>query len=159
MPSMFPRYAPTRTHIRFAQVGEFDAETRTMAEVSVVLVAMTIAETDEWEWITDTLVPTGGEVRGTNVYLDGSGELLGVLLTVGSGWHVEHHDTLMAGDFVTVPFPGPRGTARTEQMALQQLYNARLSARRQACAADEHRRQQRRAAQEAETAAAYCPAA
>lgn len=159
MPSMFARYAPTRTRIRFAQVSEFDAETMTEAEVSLVLVGMTIAETDEWEWLTDTLVPTGREVRGTNVYLDGSGELLGVLLTVGSGWHVEHHDTLMAGDFVAVPFPGPRGTARTERMALQQLYNARLSVRHQACAEDERRHRQRRAAEEAEAASVLRPAA
>ncbi|MGW3202392.1 hypothetical protein ACWDBD_49500 [Streptomyces sp. NPDC001118] len=165
MPSPFARYAPVATRIRFAQVEKFDAATFTEEEVALVLVDMTIAETDEWEWITETLVPTGRETRGIKVYLQDTGELLGIMLSVGSGWHVEHYDTTMGHpEFFAVPFPGPRRTARTEGMALQQMYNARTSALRLArIEAERHRqerqeRQERQAAEEAQRGSlAYWP--
>ncbi|WP_372412524.1 hypothetical protein [Streptomyces luteireticuli] len=128
MPSLFARHAPVATSIRFAQAHEFDAATWTEEQVPLVLVDMTVAEADEWEWITDTLTPGGLGIRGTKVYLGTTGDLLGIMLTTGTGWHVEYYDTVMVGDYVAVPFPGPLGTARTEQMATQQRPPVRAAA-------------------------------
>ncbi|MEU7095902.1 hypothetical protein [Kitasatospora aureofaciens] len=153
MPSPFPRYAPIARSIRFATVAEFDAKTWIEEEVGLVLVDMTIAEVDQWEWITETLPPTGQEARGVKVYLQEGGELLGIMLSVGSGWHVEHYDTVELRDFEAVPFPGPRYTARTERMALQQLHNARVSAIQAALARGRRRDAEYEAAREAEKAA------
>ncbi len=134
---MYARYAPLAKTIRFATVAEFDAATWTQEDVSLVLVEMTTAELEAWEWVTDTLTPTGQAPSGTKVYEQVNGRLLGIMLTVGSGYHVEAYDAEAPADFSAVPFPGRRGTARREPMALQQMYNARVAAARRARVAAE----------------------
>ncbi|MER6365832.1 hypothetical protein [Kitasatospora sp. NPDC001527] len=155
---MYPRYAPIAKTIRTAEVREFRAGDQpghfTEESVPLTLVPMTTAELEGWEWVTDVLPPTGQAPQGTKVYFQQSGELLGILLTVGSGWHAELWDTVLVGDYTAVHFPGPRGTARTEGMALQQVFQARDSALRQAqILAEKHR--QEIARKEAEEAARW----
>ncbi|MGW2255093.1 hypothetical protein ACWCXH_33650 [Kitasatospora sp. NPDC001660] len=156
MRSLTPLYAPVPKSIRLATVQDFrrgaEPGTFTEEDVALVLVGMTNAQVDEWDWLTEAVFPWGScTPRGTMVYQQADGTLLGIMLTAGrgTGWHVEHYDPIWLGDYEAVPFAGLKGTARTERMALQQLFNARQSAAWRLVLRQQQREAERAAAEQA----------
>ncbi|MFI9366068.1 hypothetical protein ACIG5E_34210 [Kitasatospora sp. NPDC053057] len=156
MRSLSPLHAPVPKSIRLATVQDVrrgaEPGTYTEEDVELVLVEMTNAQVDEWEWLTEAVFPWGScAPRGTMVYEQADGKLLGIMFTAGrgTGWHVEHYDPIWLGDYEAVPFAGPKGTARTERMALQQLFNARRAAGWRLMLRQQQREAERAAAEQA----------